>query len=74
MNDLHVDENFRPLLNVRVKHTVVLEDPFEDKNKYHTQIKIRYPSRSASPDYKGQGRLEYEEKEDVIDKMNAKSE
>lgn len=69
INDLHVDELFRPLLNVRIKHVTILDDPFEDP------IELKFPSRSPSPKtFKGFGRLEYEEKEELIDKMDAKNE
>jgi hypothetical protein len=36
---------------------------------------MKFPSRSPSPKtYKGFGRLEFEEKEDFIDKMNNRTE
>jgi peptidyl-prolyl cis-trans isomerase-like 4 len=57
LNDIHVDDNNRPLLNVRIKHAIVLHDPFEDP------AEILMPSRSPSPKWKAEGRLEYEEKE-----------
>lgn len=69
MNDLHVDEHFRPLLNIRIKHTTILDDPFEDPPNF------KLPSRSPSPKtFKGLGRLEFEEKEELIDKMDLKNE
>jgi peptidyl-prolyl cis-trans isomerase-like 4 len=34
MNDIHVDDHYRPLINIRIKHTVVLDDPFEDTGYY----------------------------------------
>ena len=75
MNNIHVDDNYRPLLNIRIKHTVILDDPFEELPEYNNInniiiISVKIPSRSPSPNYKGFGRLEYEEKEDFIDKMN----
>lgn len=41
MNELHVDENHRPLLNVRIKHTVILEDPFEEPKGLFISIKLK---------------------------------
>lgn len=52
---MHVDDDGRPLLNIRIKHTYILEDPYEDDD-------FKYPSRSPSPNYKGEGRMEFEEK------------
>ncbi len=57
LNEIHVDDNNRPLLNVRIKHAIILDDPFEDP-----PIMI-FPSRSPTPKWKSEGRLEYEEKE-----------
>ena len=31
INELYSDENGRPYANVRIKHTLVLDDPFEDE-------------------------------------------
>ena len=43
-----MNENQRPLQNIRIRHTLVIDDPFEGKeNKFG--VKIRYPSRSHSP-------------------------
>lgn len=53
---MHIDDDGRPLLNIRIKHTYILEDPFED------DLDIEYPSRSPSPNYKAEGRIEFEEK------------
>jgi peptidyl-prolyl cis-trans isomerase-like 4 len=69
MNEIHVDEQFRPLLNIRIRHTTILDDPFEDPPQ------LKPVSRSPSPKtFKGFGRLEYEEKEELIDKMDLKNE
>jgi peptidyl-prolyl cis-trans isomerase-like 4 len=68
MNEIHVDDNNRPLLNIRIKHTIILDDPFNDADDF------KIVSRSPSPIYKGHGRLEFEEKEDFIDRMNHKTE
>lgn len=64
LNDIHVDDNNRPLLNVRIRHSIILHDPFEDP------IQMVFPSRSPSPHYKAEGRLEYEEKEHFIDRYD----
>ena len=44
INEVFVDKNFRPLIDVRINHTIVLDDPFEDPEG----LKVR--SRSPSPD------------------------
>lgn len=45
-----VGEDNRPLQNIRIKHTMVIEDPFENKEaSFGIQNPIRYPSRSPSP-------------------------
>lgn len=38
MNNIHVDDNYRPLLNIRIKHTVILDDPFEELPEYNNII------------------------------------
>ena len=30
INEVFVDKDFRPLIDVRINHTIVLDDPFED--------------------------------------------
>ncbi|XP_055377675.1 peptidyl-prolyl cis-trans isomerase sig-7 [Condylostylus longicornis] len=43
LNEAIVDEKFRPYQDIRITHTVILEDPFEDPRG------LRVPSRSPSP-------------------------
>lgn len=43
LNEAIVDENFRPYQDIRITHTVILEDPFPDPRGF------REPSRSPSP-------------------------
>ncbi|XP_054739724.1 peptidyl-prolyl cis-trans isomerase sig-7 [Anastrepha obliqua] len=43
LNEAIVDENFRPYQDIRITHTVILEDPFPDPRN------LRLPSRSPSP-------------------------
>lgn len=42
------NDNFRPFQNIRIKHTLVIEDPFEGKEALY-DFKLPYPSRSPSP-------------------------
>jgi len=43
INSAYVDEKNRPLLNIRIKSVIVVEDPFEDIPG------MKVPSRSPSP-------------------------
>lgn len=43
LNEAIVDENFRPYQDIRITHTVILDDPFADPRGF------REPSRSPSP-------------------------
>ena len=43
INATHVDKNGRPLQDIRIFHTVVLDDPFDDPPR------LEIPSRSPSP-------------------------
>ncbi|XP_062122304.1 peptidyl-prolyl cis-trans isomerase sig-7 isoform X1 [Drosophila sulfurigaster albostrigata] len=43
LNDAIVDDNFRPYQDIRITHTVVLEDPFPNPRGFQV------PSRSPSP-------------------------
>lgn len=63
-----MDDRNQPLLNIRIKHAVILEDPFEDPKD------IKFPSRSPSPKYPKTGRPEFEEKETLIDNMDLRDE
>jgi len=53
LNTTFLDDSGRPLLNIRIQHTHILEDPFDDGL-------LSFPSRSPSPKFKGEGRLEYD--------------
>lgn len=43
INDTYVDSKNRPQMNIRILHTYVLDDPYEDWKS------IKFPSRSPSP-------------------------
>ena len=43
INKAYVDKNGRPHQNIRIKHTVIIEDPFDDIPG------MSVPSRSPSP-------------------------
>ncbi|XP_017469766.1 PREDICTED: peptidyl-prolyl cis-trans isomerase-like 4 [Rhagoletis zephyria] len=43
LNETIVDENFRPYQDIRITHTVILEDPYPDPRN------LKLPSRSPSP-------------------------
>ena len=30
INETFVDKSFRPLIDIRINHTIILDDPFED--------------------------------------------
>ena len=44
INKTIVDENFRPLKNIRILHTMILDDPFEDPKE------LIIPPNSPEPD------------------------
>jgi peptidyl-prolyl cis-trans isomerase-like 4 len=44
INETFVDKSCRPLIDVRINHTIVLDDPFEDPDGFAA------PSRSPTPD------------------------
>ena len=46
INEVFVDKTNRPLIDVRINHTIILDDPFEDP------AGLVVPSRSPSPDPK----------------------
>jgi peptidyl-prolyl cis-trans isomerase-like 4 len=49
INKAYVDSrDFRPLQNIRIKHTVVIDDPFDGKDA-EFNLSIKLPSRSPSP-------------------------
>ena len=51
INQVHTIGKDRPLQNIRIKHTMIIEDPFEDRIAEFglDPAKLRYPSRSPSP-------------------------
>ena len=51
INQVYTVGKDRPLQNIRIKHAMIIEDPFEDKIKEFglDPAKVRYPSRSPSP-------------------------
>ena len=51
INQVHTNEDNRPLQNIRIKHTLIIDDPFEDKEKdFGIEQQVHYPSRSPSPE------------------------
>ena len=46
INEVFVDKDNRPLIDVRINHAIILDDPFEDPDG------LVVPSRSPSPDPK----------------------
>jgi peptidyl-prolyl cis-trans isomerase-like 4 len=59
LNETHTDEKNRPLLNIRILHTNVLDDPIEDPPQ------LRLPSHSPER-IREKGRLEYDEKDEFL--------
>lgn len=45
INDAFVDQQFRPIQNVRIRHTVILDDPFPDP----PQLDHHLPEDSPPP-------------------------
>ena len=45
INDAFVDQQFRPIQNVRIRHTVILDDPFPDP----PQLDDHLPEDSPAP-------------------------
>jgi peptidyl-prolyl cis-trans isomerase-like 4 len=54
INETPVDANGRPLQNIRIRHTIVLDDPFPDLPSLEEHI----PSESPPPQFADDGRLE----------------
>lgn len=48
INQVFINENNRPLQNIRIRHTLVIDDPFEGKES-EFGVSLSYPSRSPSP-------------------------
>ena len=51
INQVYTIGKDRPLQNIRIKHTMIIEDPFEGQlAKFGLDpARVRYPSRSPSP-------------------------
>lgn len=51
INQVYTVGKDRPLQNIRIKHTMIIEDPFEGQaSRFGLQpALLRYPSRSPSP-------------------------
>ncbi|CAI4227577.1 unnamed protein product [Auanema sp. JU1783] len=45
LNDELCDDNHKPYKDIRITHTIVLDDPFDDPSD------VKYPSRSPSPSF-----------------------
>jgi len=54
INDAPVDDNGRPLQNIRIRHSIILDDPFPDPPTLESHI----PEASPSPQFANDGRLE----------------
>ena len=49
INGVIVNDKHRPLQNIRVKHCLVIEDPFEGQDHKFGRQTLSFPSRSPSP-------------------------
>jgi peptidyl-prolyl cis-trans isomerase-like 4 len=54
INDAPVDDNGRPLQNIRIRHSIILDDPFPDPPTLESHI----PEASPPPQFANDGRLE----------------
>ena len=54
INDAPCDDAGRPLQNIRIRHTIVLDDPFDDP----TALAEHVPDASPPPQFADDGRLE----------------
>ena len=61
INDLFVDDNNRPYLNIRILHTIIIDDPFDDPPN------LEFPENSPEIDYKDSDRLDVDEKIELLD-------
>lgn len=50
INTVFVNKDFRPLQNIRIKHTLIIEDPFEGKDSDFNLQPLKVPSRSPTPE------------------------
>lgn len=46
INQVHVNQSYRPLQNIRIRHTLIIDDPFSG-NEFNFNRCL--PSRSPSP-------------------------
>ena len=53
INSAFVDGNNRPLQNIRIRHTVILEDPFPDPS----QLADHIPEKSPEPEFASEVRI-----------------
>lgn len=49
INEAHIDDNGRPWLNMRVLHTIVLDDPFDDPTGLQDLIPGASPDLRKDP-------------------------
>jgi len=49
INEAYCDENGRPWQNIRIKHTIVLDDPFEDPPGFAERVPETSPPRKVDP-------------------------
>lgn len=63
LNDQYLDDRNRPYYNIRILHTLVIDDPFDDLVNGKT---LEYPQES--PDYADvkDARLEYNDNEEPL--------
>lgn len=54
INDVPVDDKGRPLQNIRIRHSIILDDPFPDPPTLESHI----PEASPPPQFANDGRLE----------------
>ena len=51
INQVNTNEEDRPIQNIRIKHTLIIDDPFEGREvEFGLEKEINYPSRSPSPE------------------------
>ena len=54
LNEAFCDDAGRPFQNIRIRHTIVLDDPYEDP----PQLDAHIPEQSPEPQFEAGGRLE----------------
>ncbi|XP_015882226.3 peptidyl-prolyl cis-trans isomerase CYP59 [Ziziphus jujuba] len=58
INEAYVDENGRPFKNIRIKHTYILDDPFDDPSQLAELIPDASPEGKPKDEVDGDVRLE----------------